>query len=274
MYNSVMKRDKGIILADKNEYLEDNIQAYCSDPQNKKLRELVNERRYNVGETDITYRMIGHWDQYDLLPQGLRQHSGWRKFTFVEMVWLRIVKRLRDFGMPLDKIALTRECILEWNKKDNTYDSFEYYIVKTWKSTLDPYVIVIADGHADIATLPEIKSLSSMIGHRDMLLISLTSVIEEMDEQVGEKQGVFSLTEKHRELLSEIHSEDNNEVSVKVRNGRLIEMETTSTITDPKRAKEIQDRVKEDELYGNVSAQFEKGQQRSVKVTRRKRFKE
>lgn len=269
-----MKRDKAIVLADKPEYLEEDIQAYCTDPKNKKLRELVNDRKYNVGETDITYRMIGHWDEYDLLPQGLRQTNGWRKFTFIEMVWLRVVKRLRDFGLPIDKIALTKECLLEWNKKSNTYDSFEYYVVKTWKTKYDPYVIVISDGHADIATLPEIKIVGNMWGQRDMILISLTSVIEEMNEIVSEKDDVFTLSLSNRELLSDVYAEDNSEVKIKVRGGKLTEIETSSTITDPKCAKEAEDKFKTEGLYGNVTSQIENGQQKSVIVRKRKRFKD
>ncbi len=267
-----MKRDRSIILANKDEYLDDDIHDYCIDVKYQKLRDLVNERRYDVSETDITYRMIGNWDQNGLLPPGVRQGLGWRKFTFIEMVWLRIIRHLRDFGLSLEKIELTRECILQLNEENNTYDSFEYYIVNTWKNSLDPYVIVVADGHADIATLPEIKSLGGLIGHRDMLLISLASVIEEMNEEVEEKSGIFTLTKKYKELLLEINSKDNTEVSVKIRNGEMFEINSTSTILDPKHARDMQRKIKQAGLYASVTEQIEKGQQKSIKITKHKRL--
>ena len=272
MYNLNMTRDKGIILANKSEHIDAEIEAYCTEKVYKNFRVSVNERRFSAGETDITYRMIGHWDESNLLPEGLRENAGWRKFTLVERIWIQIIKHLREFGLSLDKIALARECIMEWNKKTDTYDMFEYYIFKSWKSTLDPYIIVIADGHADIATLPEIKSLQNMIGCRDMLLISLAAIIEELGVSVEEKRNLFNLPDDYIAILSEIQSGNDGDLKIKVKSGKIKEIETTSSIENPDLMKKIQKDVRDEGAYGTITTEMVGGVAKSMRVTKRKRF--
>jgi len=265
-------RDKSLILADKSEFIDQYIESYCSNSQLKVIREKLNERNYNVNETDITYRMIGHWDVNNLLPVSLRENSGWRKFTFVEMVWLRIIKHLREFGLSLDKIAFVKECVMQVNEKTGTYDTFEYYIFESWRGTLDPYLIVAHTGYAEIATLSEMKSVANMIGQHDVILISLDTIIAELGFQTNEKQDIFNLTNEQRELLSEVQSSGDKEIKIKVNKGKMLEMESTSSMT-ALMAGEIRKQMKDQGLYGNISIPFEEGIPQLVKVTKRKRFK-
>jgi len=271
MYNLDM-RDKSIILSNKSEFTDKDIETYCSDPLFKEVRKLVNERNFNVNETDITYRMIGHWDKQDLLPESLRENYGWRKFTFVEMFWLRIIKHLREFGLSLDKIAFVKECIMKWNEETKTYDDFEYYISKSLKSTLDPYLMVAYTGYAEIATLLEMKSLANMIGQNDVLLISFATIIEELGFKTEEKDDLFNLTEKLKELLSEIYSGGDKEVKIKKNAGKITEMESTFNV-NVLVAGEIRKQIKDEKLYGKMTFPFEKGVPQSIQVVKRKRFR-
>lgn len=265
-------RRKSIILSDKN-YEHENgcVTSYCSNPRFKEVRQSVNERKYSVGETDMTYRMINHWDQHNLLPESLRKNSGWRKFTLVELVWLKIIKHLREFGLPLNKIAQVKECILEWNEKNNTYDSFEYYIVESWKSTSDLYLMIANNGDAEIATLPEMKSVANMIGQHDVLLISLTTVIEEVGQKTQEKQDLFNLTDELKALLEEINSGGDKEIKLKIKAKKIAEIESTSKIA-ALLAGEIRKQMKDEKLYGEITIKFEEGVAQLIEKKKRKRF--
>lgn len=72
----------------------------------------VRDRAGNALDRKLLYT----WKERGLLP--FDKPSGWSKFSFVELVWLRLVMELREFGLELEKIV---------NLKDY-YFSDEHYI--------------------------------------------------------------------------------------------------------------------------------------------------
>ena len=56
---------------------------------------------------DITYRQLDYWDRTDLLQPSLRAAQGsgtQRLYSFSDLVQLRVIKRLLDTGLHLNKI--------------------------------------------------------------------------------------------------------------------------------------------------------------------------
>ena len=269
-----MSKKISMVLADKSERWEEQISKYCKDTSLAAIRTELNQRNYDVGDTDITYRMINHWDQHNLLPTGLREETaGWRKFTFVEMVWVRIVKQLREFGLPINKIAFTRECIMNWNKNTKTYDEFEFYIVKAWQTSMDPYLAVASDGTADIATLPQIKAAANIQGQHPLILISISTILEQLGKEIEEKYGVITLTEELIEILSEIQLGAPKKINLKIKSGKIKEIEVISSIGYNKPIAEIKKEITGKKLNGIISTKFEGGVPQSVDIIKRKKFK-
>ena len=262
-------RKKPFALSAKNFYIDEQILDYCTNPLFAKHRKFLNDHKYNVGHTNVSYRNVINWEEHDLLPENIREKEGWRKFSLVEVIWLEIIIRLRKFGLGLDKIATTKEWVLQFNNKTQTYDEFEFYIYKALESRLDPYVAVISTGDADMALLPEIANGMNNIGHQDIILISITAIIYGLGLATPEKLDLFNLTEEHRELLSEIHSGENEEVTVKIKSGQMKEMESRSKkllVT------ELKKQMREGN-FGEIIEKYENGVLQSGQIRKRKRFK-
>ncbi len=68
------------------------------------LCEQVLERRWSVSDVGVPSRWISHWDRARVLMDVEREGTGWRKFSFIDYVWLRIVCELRAFGLALPAI--------------------------------------------------------------------------------------------------------------------------------------------------------------------------
>lgn len=75
------------------------------------LCEQVLERRWSVSKVDIPYRWINHWDRERLLMDIEREGTSWRKFSFIDYVWVRIVCELRGFGLPFEAIRRVKETL-------------------------------------------------------------------------------------------------------------------------------------------------------------------
>ena len=238
------------------------------------VREAVRKKRYRVGETDTAYRVISHWDQIGLIPDEMKnKDGGWRTFSIVERVWLEAIKRLRVFGISLDMIVKIRAKVMWWNEKMGTYPDFEYFMVKAWLSDMDTYILVLANGDADVGPIHEIELSKKLRPHQDMLLISLKSILKEMGMNVKEARTLFSLSDAEIELLTKIHVEGSNEVRIKTDDeGGIIEMESTHITTDPPPNYELQKQLKDEGMYGKVVTKYENGKSRSVQIKKRQRF--
>lgn len=249
--------------------------AYHVDERFEKVRNLMRDRRFTVGETGVASRVMSHWDQFGLLPKGAKgENGGWRKFTLSEMAWLRVIVRMRAFGLSLQHIALATKKVMLWDKKREAYPLFEYYLAKAGFSGADPYVLFSSSGQAAVATADEIETAKLFRGKSDLLLVSLKAVLKDLGLGTTKRNVLFSVTEGELELLNAIRVEKNSEVKTKTdADGHVTEIESTTTSPTPKASHEINRQAKTGKMYGRVVTQYEDGIPVSVQVTKRKRFR-
>jgi DNA-binding transcriptional MerR regulator len=75
------------------------------------LCEQVLERRWSVSDVGVPSRWISHWDRAHVLMDVEREGAGWRKFSFIDYVWLRIVCELRAFGLALPAVRRVKDIL-------------------------------------------------------------------------------------------------------------------------------------------------------------------
>lgn len=86
----------------------------------------------------ITYRKINAWDKIGLLPCSRARVSGWRSFSFTDIVKIQIISDLRSFGFDTEAIktvlaALVGKFYFEIDKKEPKHikNCFEYLVFAT-----------------------------------------------------------------------------------------------------------------------------------------------
>jgi len=85
------------------------------------LKSLIRELtapRFTLKDTEIKNRNITHWSQEGLLIGDTRK-GAWRRLSYVEVLWMRIIAHLRGFEIPLDMIRTVKkeicnDSILVW----------------------------------------------------------------------------------------------------------------------------------------------------------------
>ena len=64
---------------------------------------------FNVGEaarlSDVSAKMVRHYESLGLLPEVSRTESGYRQYTDKEVHTLRFIRRARDLGFSMAEIA-------------------------------------------------------------------------------------------------------------------------------------------------------------------------
>lgn len=230
------------------------------------------ERKYTVGDANVNYRVLNHWSEKDLLPNEKREKNEWHKFNFAELVWLVALQRLRKFGFSLQKIKKAKNCIFNSDGKGDSFLEFEYYIAKAWLSEDDPYIIALVDGTAQIATSQEIEIGKMFNGNKDVLLISIKSILNELGKDVIPTKPLVWLSEPEINTLHAVRRENNDEIKLKTKNGSILEIESSRTEINPPLNYEIQRKIKNDKMYGKMETQYVNGKPISVKISNKKRF--
>ena len=68
------------------------------------LGEMLYEDRLVSSDTGYTARTINHWAQVGLIDNTRSEGERWRRYNFVEFIWLKIIGELRKAGTPIEEI--------------------------------------------------------------------------------------------------------------------------------------------------------------------------
>jgi DNA-binding transcriptional MerR regulator len=77
-----------------------------------KLSEEIKVRRFTIKDVGVAYRSISHWDSQELLI-GKYSEGKWRKFDLVEFVWLKMIIKLREFNVSIEKIKWIKKNLIQ-----------------------------------------------------------------------------------------------------------------------------------------------------------------
>lgn len=265
--------NKGFRFVPRGDAFDFSFSEYHQDERYEKLRENLRDRKFTVGKSGVSYRVINHWVEKNLLPEGCQGENGeWKKFTFVELVWLKAILRLREFGMSLEKLAIIKKEIMKWNIKNNCYPLFEYYVAQAKASDADPYIIVWADGNADVASMTEINNSTMFFSEEDTLLISLKSIISKMGVLTSKSEAQETLSRNEKELIRTVRFEGSKEVKAKINNHEVSEIETIRTYPDTSEMSKIHAELRDNGSFGEITTKYGDGKKQSLQVKKRKKL--
>jgi len=74
-----------------------------------KLTEVINEKKYRVKSSGMTSRVINYLEKEGLLDCDREKTSSWRKFSFKELIYLRVINALRQYGFKNEQLASVKE---------------------------------------------------------------------------------------------------------------------------------------------------------------------
>ena len=78
---------------------------------------LYSERKFYIGDTGINRKTLKDWEIAGLLPYECNE-EGWRKFSFIEWIWLKCIHEFRKLGVSLDKIREVKQMLFQKDLDD------------------------------------------------------------------------------------------------------------------------------------------------------------
>jgi DNA-binding transcriptional MerR regulator len=89
---------------------------YIGDRRYERVKELADglQQRLFIGtDTGPSYRVLNHWENVGLIDNSREEGQRWRRFTFVEFVWVRMIDEMRKVGLPVEIIKLVKVSLFQ-----------------------------------------------------------------------------------------------------------------------------------------------------------------
>ncbi len=71
----------------------------------------IRDKQFSVKDINIPYQWVNNWDKEGLLFEDDREDGKWRKFNFIDYLWIKIIVELREFGLSYDIIKKVKEVL-------------------------------------------------------------------------------------------------------------------------------------------------------------------
>lgn len=205
--------------------------------QNPNFLEKLNEKKYTTKDTDKTFRTINFWESEGLLDNTREKgNEKWRKFSLIDIVYMQILSKLRDFGFSIQKlkkvkIDLMKE--LDYEGVKTSFSVLEYAYIRTINSNNrgNVYLVATPEGNIYCTTISDMLFAESIYGLPDSyIFINLNKLLtEKINFNSGDKipvhdEHLYVLDGKGEEELLELlrTSEFNNINIISKKDGGLL----------------------------------------------------
>ena len=128
----------------------------------------LREKKYTAKDTDKTFRIINYWESVGLLDNNRKSGSeGWRKFSMIDMVFMHLLAKLREFDFSIQKLKTVKEdlnAVITKDRVENGITILEYAYLRAVcaKNCGNTYFMLTPDGHADCVTQKDILLMQAL----------------------------------------------------------------------------------------------------------------
>lgn len=131
------------------------VARFISEPN--AFKEKLNTPQHRINDEVLSPRVINHWIKQGLLDDRREGQKGWHLFSDSDRIWIRIIMKLRSFGMPLERILVTKEMIEFLGDQYSTRPLLDFYLGYIMAEKKPATLMVFENGEIDFGTQPQIQ---------------------------------------------------------------------------------------------------------------------
>ena len=220
---------------------------------NPALLTAMRAKKNTAIDANITPRTINYWSEIGLFDKNNQiADNKWHKFSFVDIVFILIVAKLRDFGMNLEKIKTTKRDLYKLvaltDDNDQTIFESRLSVIETaillafsLQNHGNVYLLIENSGQAtyfmdesfclnrDRETLPDTYiylNLNDLL-HKNQIVGTLMAKMQKMPQK-------HTLTSNEKQVLDVLRQNNTEQIDITKdsKNGKLLYMKTLKNITN------------------------------------------
>jgi len=196
----------------------------------------ITEDRKRFTSEEITYRTLNHWTKLRLIDDARPNGKGWRKFSFVEVVWMKVISELRSFGFPNDKILSVKSSLQNFLREEEKIENsvaLQYYIGIAQIKKESSFILAFDSGKAAFATYDDLSYSEMLRSTPNHIRVSLNEILGEIlpiGNFAPKNDSQFKLTKEEASLLYEIRVNQVKSITVKSSDGQISQMDIEDKI--------------------------------------------
>ena len=135
------------------------------------------------------------WENYGLLKDNRQSKnennliSGWKKHSFSQYVWIKIISKLKMFGLNNKHIMKIKVRLTENEDQSNIceFRLLDFFIKQTVIDNETVFLLADETGRSVLIKKEDMLAVESQPGfeHGDMIKISLSKIVKELMEEVN-----------------------------------------------------------------------------------------
>ncbi len=214
------------------------------------------EKKYHTKNTGLPARVLSHWADSGIIESSKSlEATGWREYSFLDLLWIDVVAELRTVGVSFEQIKKSYQTS---HFLTNTKPSYLFEAGTTFALANEPiFLIFHKDGTCQLATREMIAiflnvSISNL---RTITLVSLNQIIERAfpDSINSIKANDLSnkFSDQETRVIYALRDPLVKEVTVIKKHGEIERCEIHKSADNPvdeERLKEMAERI----VYGNI----------------------
>ncbi len=236
-----------------------------------RVLDMIEERRYTVKAADLSSRVLSHWVDQKILPK-IPLEEGCYKFSIHDLFYIEIIKTLREFGLSMPQLRKVRECLVDMPQISPA-------LIQIFANDSDQtYLVVNRDGVAWVVGSDfllyerEEDEDEDPIDFTSFICLHLNKIILPLLNDQSRVQINYpiwgNLSKPERETISAIRKKNIEELRIKFKNGKPVEIEEIWTEGNAKKAIEDGKFLQ----YGQFTVQIQNGRMTHGRIARKKRF--
>lgn len=204
----------------------------------KNIVKIFHDKKYRIKDTDLTYRTINHWEQVKLISSKREKESEWRKFSFIDLVWLRIISKIRDLNLPIETIKkIKRSVVLDLSG----LHYFEFLLFLSTNKEIPLCLVAFPDGSAVVVTKKELaRSIEGGFIESQFICVDMSEILSQTPRDsysaILEKPILLATKEQAKilEIVKNAQEKINTKVSINIKNKKPVGFEIETFIPRPK----------------------------------------
>lgn len=134
-------------------------------------------RKFYIGDIGINRKTLKDWEASALLPYTYKE-DGWRKFSFVEWVWLQCIIEFRKLGISIEKIKTVKTTLFDIDPEE-AFPFFQNAIGDYEGEIHNKDLVMSSFNHPELTKEMRAKAVEELQLSPFMLYVTMTVVTKQ-----------------------------------------------------------------------------------------------
>jgi DNA-binding transcriptional MerR regulator len=212
-------------------------------------------------------RLIGTWIESGLIDTDVRDNKGaWKRFSLRDLIWIRIIIKLREFGFSIEKIKEVKHYLFKKSYQSRYARMFEFLVAQAMSKNRVG-IVIFPNGIAYIGLEEQINDNMKHFDLHDFIHLDFNNIVQEVlpqEDLTPLSKTALELSKEEMQVIDLVRTGKYKSLQIVFKNGQIERLDATKKIDTNKRIGEI---IKNEGGYQTLVIETNDGKMVSINGT-------